>query len=108
MKSIIVGAAPYLIAFAFVMAVVTYFVSERFFSALLKAQPDAADALKREHLLVVYGPIAPGKVRYLSSRKFASLADPSLRQLGQQAFSALTAFSVAFVAALLSLLVWGA
>ncbi|MDH5829021.1 hypothetical protein QFW80_00580 [Luteimonas sp. M1R5S18] len=106
MKEIIASALPYLVFLAIAMAVLAYFVSERFFDALCKTTPEMADAFKRKHLLVSYGPIVPAKFRYINSRQFNSLADPEMRRKGRLAFAALVAYAATFLALLLALLAW--
>jgi len=106
MKEIIASVLPYLAFWAIVMAALAYVLSERFFDALFNTTPEMADAFKREHMLVSYGPIIPAKFRYINSRQFNSLVDSELRRKGRLAFAALVAYAATFLVLLLALLAW--
>jgi hypothetical protein len=108
MREIIESALPFLIGVALFLAYLAYAMSERFFSSLIKSQPNALDRFRRELGLAQYGPIAPAKFRYLNARQFASLQDQDLRRKGSQAYLALAVYTASFVALLVVALVWGA
>jgi hypothetical protein len=107
MKDIIASALPFLIGAAIFLAFFAYFMAERFFSLLVRVQPDALDTFQRGPGLPQYGPIAPSKFRYLNSRQFIFLRDPDLRRKGAQAYLALVGYAVSFVVLLLCALAWG-
>ena len=94
-----------LIVFAALLALIAYTKATRFFSALLAVQPDALDKFQTGPGIPSYGPIAPAKFRYLNAKQFDSLQDLKLRHQGTQAYFALAAYALSFVALLVTTLI---
>ena len=95
----------FMIVFAALLALIAYSKATRFFSALLAVQPDALDQFQTGPGIRSYGPIAPDRFRYLNARKFESLQDLKLRNQGEQAYFALLAHALSFVALLVTALI---
>ena len=96
-----------LVAVAVLLAFIAYVRATRFFSTLLAVQPDALDRYQSGPGIPSYGPIAPARFRYLNAKQFASLQDLKLRHQGAQAYFALAAYALSFVALLVTTLILG-
>lgn len=94
-----------MIGFAALLALIAYSMATRFFAARLAVQPDGLDQFQTGPGIRSYGPIAPDRFRYLNAKKFDFLQDRRLRNQGEQAYFALLAHALSFVALLVSALI---
>ena len=105
MKESIASALPYIFVLMIACILIGHVLSERFFGALTRAQPDLRDSFRPNYLLVSNADTVPAKYRYLKSKSFNPLPDPSLRRSGLQAYMSLVVYPWLVAAFMLSLVV---
>lgn len=108
MKEIAASITPICLFMAISLPIVSYFMVERFFKALLLSQPELADAFKRQSLLIILRPNFCRKISLLERQTICVARRPRVARKGNQAYLALAAYAVSSLIFLLVILTWAA
>lgn len=110
MSSLLGYLSIVLVALVLALGVASRITSARYFKRLEGAGQTSIGAFPGGPSMAVghaSQPLSSSRMRYLKERRYRSLSDPDLRQLGHRSRLFLAAYAVAFIALVFSALLWG-